>query len=137
MLPSPSPVYKNYYDSALKIHLGETGRDKLYDHLRNMVITQKLSIPQGENIEHLAHVITVSNLVQPNSTTNQFLKDCLQSQETLSGAAQNKLWHIVENAGDKSQNIKGTSTYSNFAKQTPQVQKQHLQVLHNLHQASR
>ena len=137
MLPSPSPVYKNYYDSALKIHLGEDGRDRLYDNLRNMAITQKLSIPEGESIEHLAHVITVSNLVQPNSATNQFLQECLQSKDALSGAAQNKLWHIVENAGDRAQNIKGTSTYSNFAKQSRQVQQQHLQALQNLRQATR
>ena len=136
-IPSPKPVYKNYYDSALKIHLGETRRDKLYDNLRNMVITQKLSIPQGESIEHLAHVVTVSNLVQPNSATNQFLQKCLQSKDALSGAAQNKLWHIVENAGDKAQNIKGTSTYSNFAKQSRQIQQQHLQALQNLRQATR
>lgn len=136
-LPSPSPVYKNYYDSALKIHLGESGRDRLYDNLRNMAITQKLSFPQGENIEHLAHVITVSNLVQPNSTTNQFLQECLQSKDALPEAAQNKLWHIVANAGDKAQNIKGTSSHSNFAKQSRQVQQQHLQTLQNLRQASR
>ena len=135
--PSPSPVYKNYYDSALKIHLGETRRDKLYDNLRNIIITQRLSIPEGESIEHLAHVITVSNLVQPNSATNHFLQECLQSKDALSGAAQNKLWHIVANAGDKAQNIKGTSSHSNFAKQSAQVQQQHLQALQNLRQASR
>lgn len=136
-LPAPDAVHKNYYDSALKIHLGETKRDALYDSLRNMAITQKFSIPEGESIEHLAHVITVSDLVQPNSSTNSFLQECLHSETELSGAAQNKLWHIVQNAGDRAQNIKGTATHSNFDHQTPQVQQAHLTALNNLRRAGR
>ena len=136
-LPSPDPIHKNYYDSALKIHLGVSGRENLYDQLRNMAISQKITIPTDESIEHLAHVITVSNLVQPNSAGNRFLQECLHSNDVISGAAQNKLWHIVKAAGDRAQNIRGSSTVSNFDKQIRQIQQEHLNALQKLKQTTR
>lgn len=136
-LPLPDPIHKNYYDSALKIHLGVSGRENLYDQLRNMAISQKITIPTDESIEHLAHVITVSNLVQPNSAGNRFLQECLHSNDVISGAAQNKLWHIVKAAGDRAQNIRGSSTVSNFDKQSRQIQQEHLNALQKLKQTTR
>ena len=136
-LPSPDAVHKNYYDSALKIHLGVSAREHLYDQLRNMATSQKIAIPAGESIEHLAHVITVSNLVQPNSAGNRFLQECLHNPDTISGAAQNKLWYIVKTAGDRAQNIRGSSTVSNFDKQNRQVQQEHLNALQKLKQTTR
>lgn len=136
-LPHPDSVRKNYYDSALKIHLGVSAREELYANLRNLAISQKINIPDGESIEHLAHVITISNLVQPNSSCNRFLQNCLHSPDTISAAAQNKLWHIVKSAGDRSQNIRGTSAVSNFDKQPHQIQQEHLNTLRKLKQTSR
>lgn len=123
-------IYKNYYDTALEIHLGTSGRDQLYNNLNNQIKEGRLSIPQDESMEHLAHTITVASLVQPNAENTILLQKA--ATENLSAQDQQQVWQLVSRAGDKGQNIKGSGTHSNFDNRKKELQKKHIKNLKQL-----
>lgn len=67
-------IWKNYYDTALQIHLGQDGRDKLYRQVEKMIKTSSLSLEDGASIESYAHALTMYRLIQPNGSANAFLQ---------------------------------------------------------------
>ena len=123
-------IYKNYYDTALEIHLGTAKRDQLYADLTGQLNTGRLTLPQGETMEHLAHTITVASLVQPNASTTKLLKKAVNGE--LTPQEQQSVWSFVSQAGDKGQHIKGTGTHSNFDRQKVHLQKKHVKNLKQL-----
>ena len=123
-------IYKNYYDTALEIHLGTAKRDQLYADLTGQLNTGRLTLPQGETMEHLAHTITVASLVQPNASTTKLLKKAVNGE--LTPQEQQSVWSFVSQAGDKGQHIKGTGTHSNFDHQKIHLQKKHVKNLKQL-----
>lgn len=126
-------AWKNYYDSALRIHLGENGRDNLYRQLQKQIADGKLSLPNNVSIEQCAHVLTISNLVQPNSSDNKTLQKALEDQQ-LTASEQAEFNSIIRQAGQKAEHIKGTSSHSNFDKQSKKVQVHHIKCLKDLKQ---
>ena len=126
---SLSKIYKNYYNTALEIHLGAEKRDRLYANLNNQLNKGNLKLPQSESMEHLAHTITISALVQPNAPITKLLKKAVSNK--LSPQEQQAVWKFVAQAGDKGQNIKGTGTHSNF-NHRKDLQKEHIKNLKQL-----
>ena len=123
-------IYKNYYDTALEIHLGIAKRNQLYADLTGQLNTGRLTLPQGETMEHLAHTITVASLIQPNASTTKLLKKAVNGE--LTPQEQQSVWSFVSQAGDKGQHIKGTGTHSNFDHQKVHLQKKHVKNLKQL-----
>lgn len=97
-------IWKNYYDTALQIHLGQDGRDKLYRQVEKMIKTSSLSLEDGASIESYAHALTMYRLIQPNGSANAFLQKALQQNQSLSPSEQNKLAHLLAQAGKKAKN---------------------------------
>lgn len=126
-------IWKNYYDTALQIHLGQDGRDKLYRQVEKMIKTSSLSLEDGASIESYAHALTMYRLIQPNGSANAFLQKALQQNQSLSPSEQNKLAHLLAQAGKKGEKLKGTSSYSNFNKQHKNLKDKHIKNLKQLH----
>ena len=97
-------IWKNYYDTALQIHLGQDGCDKLYRQVEKMIKTSSLSLEDGASIESYAHALTMYRLIQPNGSANAFLQKALQQNQSLSPSEQNKLAHLLAQAGKKAKN---------------------------------
>lgn len=127
-------IWKNYYDTALQIHLGQDGRDKLYRQVEKMIKTSSLSLEDGASIESYAHALTMYRLIQPNGSANAFLQKALQQNQSLSPSERNKLAHLLAQAGKKGEKLKGTSSYSNFNRQHKKLKDKHIKNLKQLRQ---
>ncbi len=123
---------KNYYDSALEIHLGVQKRDALYAAITQQIENGNFKPEQGTSVEKIAHSLTMYQLLAPNSQANQFLQNMLQAKQT-NAVEQNKMNHLIA----QTSNLKGSGQNSNFDKQNPELQKRHLQNVQTLRQLSR
>ena len=123
---------KNYYDTALEIHLGVQKRDALYAAVAQQIEKGNFKPEQGTSVEKIAHSLTMYQLLAPNSQANQFLQQMLHADQTNS-VEQNKMNHLVAQTA----NLKGSGQHSNFDKQNPELQKRHLQNVQTLRQLSR
>ena len=98
-----------------------------------MIKTSSLSLEDGASIESYAHALTMYRLIQPNGSANAFLQKALQQNQSLSPSEQNKLAHLLAQAGKKGEKLKGTPSYSNFNKQHKNLKDKHIKNLKQLH----
>jgi len=124
---------KNYYDTALEIHLGTPQkRDELYASVERQIANGNFKPEQGMTIEKIAHSLTMYQLLAPNSQANHFLQQMLRADKT-NPSEQNKMNHLFA----QTSKLKGSIQNSNFDKQKPELQKRHIANIQKLRQLSR
>jgi len=133
---SIAKIYKNYYDNTIALHLGEKGKTELYAKINKAIHQGKITLPAGETMEHLALVMTISQLVQPNSQNNKLLQQ-ITSGNPLTIQQQQQVWQIVKAAGKTANNIKGSGHHSNYDNSSEQVKQSHNKVVQQLIDAGR
>lgn len=126
-------IWKNYYDSALKIHLGTQKRDSLYQQISNMIKTKKL-VPNGQfSVYRYAHSVTMWNLLKPNSQENKFLQNALQGK-TLSPEENRRFNFLVNLAGEKGKGIIASGKHSNYDRSSKSTKAHHLKAIQTVNQ---
>lgn len=115
-------AYKNRFDTALKIILGETARDKLYQQVDSLEKAGKIEYKDGTTREWYAHAFTMYNQLAPNSKENKAVKNL------LSGGNEDKAYihSLVIQSGRDGRGIQASGTYSAFDHADKKLQQQHL-----------
>ena len=126
-------IWKNYYDSALKIHLGSAGRDSLYQRVSSMIKEKRLAPDPAFSVSRYAHSITMWNLLKPNSAENKFIKEALNGK-TLSAEENRRFNNLIRQAGEKGKGLTGTGKFSNYNHRSRAVQKEHILALQTVNQ---
>lgn len=120
-------ISKDYYDSALKIHLGEKKRDALYQLIEKRIKEGQLN-GEAFTIEHFAHSMVMYKEIQPNNPINKIFEKTLKGED-LSATDLIKIKKAVMVAGEMGDGVKGDQTHSNYEKQSKEAQQKHIQVV--------
>ena len=115
-------AYKNRFDTALKIILGEQERDQLYSQVDKLAKDGKIEYKDGTTREWYAHAFTMYDQLAPNSRENKAIQALLSGQ----GADKEYINSLVMQAGRDGKGIKASGSYSAFDKAPKELQQQHL-----------
>ena len=115
-------AYKNRFDTALKIILGEQGRDQLYSQVDKLAKDGKIEYKDGTTREWYAHAFTMYDQLAPNSKENKAIQALLSGQ----GADKEYINSLVMQAGRDGKGIKASGSYSAFDHAPKELQQQHL-----------
>ncbi len=121
-LETLNKAYKNRFDTALKIILGETERNNLYQEIDQLAKDGKIALSDGTTREWYAHAFTMYNELAPNSKEAQAIKN-LRNGGTADKEYINSL---VLQAGRDGKGIQASGTFSHFDKAAKDLQLKHL-----------
>lgn len=121
-------IWKNYYDSALNIHLGSAGRDSLYQRVSSMIKEKRLAPDPAFSVSRYAHSITMWNLLRPNTAENKFIREAI-SGKTLSTEENRRFNNLIRQAGEKGKGLTGTGKFSNYDHSSLAAQKEHIHAV--------
>lgn len=128
-------IGKAYYDSALKIHLGEEKRDALYATISQRSEEGNIKLGGGVSVERFAHSMTMYKLNQPSNEINSLFEKALDGK---TNPVENvKLSKAVHDAGAMGDGVVASGKHSNYDQQTPSVKKHHNEVASDFRDAGR
>ena len=126
---SKTTVEKDYYDTALQIHLGsKEAVQNLYNQIDNLAQSGKIKLVEGLSVKRYAHSFTMYNLIRPNSAENKAI------QNLLAGGNENPdlINRLVMKAQAKGEGVRPDNNSvktSNFDNANLSLQIQHLKNL--------
>ena len=125
-------IEKAYYDSAIKMQIGEEKRDALYRAIEKRVTEGKLDVG-AFSVERTAHAIVMYQKIQPNNKINQLFNKVLSGEE-ITKSDNTRIKKYIQDAGEYGDGIKGKGTHNQFEKAPRQQQIEHIHAVKAMHE---
>ena len=125
-------IEKAYYDSAIKMQIGEEKRDALYRAIEKRVTEGKLDVG-AFSVERTAHAIVMYQKIQPNNKINQLFNKVLSGEE-ITKSDNTRIKKYIQDAGEYGDGIKGKGTHNQFEKAPRQQQIEHIHAIKAMHE---
>ena len=125
-------IEKAYYDSAIKMQIGEEKRDALYRAIEKRVTEGKLDVG-AFSVERTAHAIVMYQKIQPNNKINQLFNKVLSGEE-ITKSDNTRIKKYIQDAGEYGDGIKGKGTHNQFEKALKQQQIEHIHAVKAMHE---
>ena len=125
-------IEKAYYDSAIKMQIGEEKRDALYRAIEKRVTEGKLDVG-AFSVERTAHAIVMYQKIQPNNKINQLFNIVLSGEE-ITKSDNTRIKKYIQDAGEYGDGIKGKGMHNQFEKAPRQQQIEHIHAVKAMHE---
>lgn len=125
-------IEKAYYDSAIKMQIGEEKRDALYRAIEKRVTEGKLDVG-AFSVERTAHAIVMYQKIQPNNKINQLFNKVLSGEE-ITKSDNTRIKKYIQDAGEYGDGIKGKGMHNQFEKAPRQQQIEHIHAVKAMHE---
>lgn len=121
-------AYKDRFDSALEIHLGEEKRDLLYQKIDKLREESKIEFKNGTTREWYAYAFTMYAKIAPYSDGGKLITELLAGKDVDKKIIND----LVISAKRDGTGISGTGSNSAFDKAPQELQKKHIQNRQNV-----